>query len=202
VFAYRKGAAAAWRLPLALAATLFAGTSWAQWVLDGADSGVNFVSIKNATVAEVHSFGSLQGSISDAGAIEVQIDLGSVTTGIEIRDERMREMLFETTRFPTATVTATVSPDILDAVTSGGALTTELPVTLSLHGMEKSLTITVRAVGQANGSLQVFTPGPVLVNATDFGLGAGVVALQEIAGLQSISTAVPVSVHLAFDRAP
>lgn len=202
MFSYSKRAAAAWRLPLAMATMLFAGASWAQWVLDSAESGVNFVSVKNASVAEIHSFGSLEGSISDAGAIALQIDLGSVTTGIEIRDERMRELLFETVTFPTATVTATVSPDILDAVTSGGALTTELPVTLSLHGVEKSLTITVRAVGHGEGSLQVFTPRPVLVNAGDFGLGAGVVALQEIAGLQSISTAVPVSVHLAFNRAP
>ena len=191
----------AWRLPLALAAMLVAGSSWAQWTLDEADSGVNFVSIKNASVAETHSFGSLQGSISASGAIELSIDLGSVETGIEIRDQRMREVLFEVVKFPTATVTASVSPDILDAVTAGGAVTTELPVKVALHGMEKSLLITVRAVGQAGGKLHVFTPQPVLVNASDFNLAAGIVALQEIAGLSSISTAVPVTVNLVFDSA-
>ncbi|MCP5163681.1 MAG: hypothetical protein H6990_01295 [Pseudomonadales bacterium] len=35
----------AWRLPVALAAMLAAGSSWAQWTLEGADSEVNFVSI-------------------------------------------------------------------------------------------------------------------------------------------------------------
>ncbi len=190
-----------WRLPLAMATLLATGSSWAQWTLDNADSGLNFVSIKNASVAETHSFGSMRGSISAAGAIELSIDLGSVETGIEIRDERMRELLFETVKFPTATVTATVSPDILDAVTGGGALTTELPVKVALHGLEKTLLISVRAIGQADGNLHVFTPRPVLVNASDFGLGAGIVALQEIAGLSSISTAVPVTVNLVFDRA-
>jgi polyisoprenoid-binding protein YceI len=191
-----------WRLPLALAAMLAAGSSWAQWTLDAADSGVNFVSIKNGNVAETHGFGSMRGSISAAGAIEVSIDLGSVETGIEIRDQRMREMLFEIVKFPSATVTATVSPDILDAVTAGGAVTTELPVKVALHGAEKTLLIAVRAVGQAGGNLHVFTPKPVLVNASDFGLAAGIVALQEIAGLNSISTAVPVTVNLVFDRDP
>jgi len=184
-----------------MAAMLAAGSSWAQWQLDSGDSGLSFVSIKNASVAETHSFGSLQGSISASGAIELSIDLGSVETGIEIRDQRMREVLFEVVKFPTATVTASVSPDILDAVTAGGAVTTELPVKLALHGMEKSLLITVRAVGQAGGKLHVFTPQPVLVNASDFNLAAGIVALQEIAGLSSISTAVPVTVNLVFDSA-
>lgn len=191
-----------WRLPLAMAAMLAAGSSWAQWTLDSADSAVNFVSVKNASVAETHSFGSMSGSISAAGDIELSIDLGSVETGIEIRDERMREVLFETVKFPTATVTATVSPDILDAVTGGGAVTTELPVKVALHGFDKTLLIAVRAVGQAGGKLHVFTPQPVLVNASDFGLAAGIVALQEIAGLSSISTAVPVTVNLVFDSAP
>ena len=192
----------AWRLPVALAAMLAAGSSWAQWTLEGADSEVNFVSIKNASVAETHSFGSLQGSISEAGEIALSIDLGSVATGIEIRDERMREVLFEVVKFPTAMVSATVSPDILDAVTAGGAVTTELPVTVTLHGVEKPLLITVRAVGQPGGKLHVFTPRPVVVNAADFDLGAGVVALQQIAGLASISTAVPVTVNLVFAHAP
>ncbi|MCP5163682.1 MAG: hypothetical protein H6990_01300 [Pseudomonadales bacterium] len=43
-------------------------------------------------------------------------------------------LLFEVVKFPTAMVSATVSPDILDAVTAGGAVTTELPVTVTLHG--------------------------------------------------------------------
>ncbi|MCB1730183.1 MAG: YceI family protein [Halieaceae bacterium] len=191
-----------WRLPLAMAAMLAAGSSWAQWQLESADSSVNFVSIKNASIAENNSFGSLQGSIDAAGAVQLSIELDSVTTGIEIRDERMRAMLFETVEFPTVSVSADVSPDILDAVTAGGAVTTELPVKVALHGFEKSLLISVRAVGHAGGSLHVFTPKPVLLNAADFGLAAGIVALQEIAGLNSINTVVPVTVNLVFNRAP
>ena len=39
---------------------------------------------------------------------------------------------------------------------------------------------------------------PILLNAADFGLDKGVSLLQEVAGLKSISTAVPVSFKLLF----
>jgi len=192
----------AWRLPLALAGLLVAGSSWAGWQLDSGGSAVNFVSIKNDSVAENHRFGSLSGDISPAGAVQLTIVLDSVDTGIEIRDQRMREMLFETADFPAATVTASVDPAILQAAAEGDTVSTDLPVKLALHGIEQELVIPVLVVGAAGGSLQVFTPRPVLLNAPDFGLAAGIAALQQIAGLQAISTAVPVSVHLVFSPAP
>ena len=42
------------------------------------------------------------------------------------------------------------------------------------------------------------TSEPIIVNAADFELGAGIAKLQELAGLDSISTAVPVSARLVF----
>lgn len=198
----QSGGVKAWRLPLAMAALMVSVSSWAQWQLDSGSSAVNFISIKNASVAENHRFGSLSGAIGTDGAVQLTIVLNSVDTGIEIRDQRMREVLFQTVDFPTATVTASVDPAILEAVTGGGTVSTDLPVKLSLHGIDKELSIPVLVVGDAVGGLQVFTPRPVLLNAADFGLAAGVAALQQIAGLQSISTAVPVSVHLVFAPAP
>lgn len=170
----------------------------AQWELDTTRSSVNFISIKNASVAEVHSFGSVLGYIGADGAVQLDIGLDSVATLIEVRDERMRELLFETAAFPTARMTARVEAGILAMVEEGGTVMTDLPVTLSLHGLEQVLSVPVVVIGEGNGSLQVFTPHPVIINAADFGLGAGIAALQKIAGLQSISSAVPVTVHLVF----
>jgi hypothetical protein len=42
----------------------------------------------------------------------------------------------------------------------------------------------------------------VILNAADFGLAGGVEALREIAGLNSISIAVPVTLNLQFRHAP
>jgi len=123
-----------------------------------------------------------------------------VATLIDIRNQRMREMLFETATFPAATITGTIDPAVLAAVGEGGTVLTELPVTLSLHGVERSLTVPVAVVGEGEGRMQVFSQRPVIVNAADFGLDAGVAALQKVAGLQSISSAVPVTFHLVFSN--
>lgn len=174
--------------------------AWAQWELDGDASTLNFISIKNNSVAETHSFGSLLGYIGNDGSVQLSVTLDSVDTLIEIRDERMRELLFETATFPTASVTATVDPALIAAAADGGTVTTEIELTLSLHGVERKLLAPVLVIGQGEGQLQVFTPRPVVINAMDFKLGAGIEALQKVAGLQSISPAVPVTVHLVFSR--
>jgi hypothetical protein len=136
-----------------------------------------------------------------SGNIIKPSELDSVQTLIDIRNERMRETLFETVTFPAATVNAVVAPELLATVAEGGTLQTELTFTLSLHGAEKALTVPVVLVGEKAGNLQVYTPRPVIINAADFGLAKGIEALQAVAGLKAISTAVPVTVHLVFNRA-
>ena len=189
---------------LVLSACLLASSAMAQadWELDSANSTINFVSIKNNGVAEVHSFASLQGFIGAAGNAQVTIELESVQTMIDVRDERMREMLFETVKFPLATVSAEVEPGMLAMAAEGGVVTTELPVTVSLHGQEKVLSAPLLIVGESENSLRVISTAPVLVNAADFDLTGGVAALQKVAGLDAISTAVPVTLQLQFVKVP
>jgi polyisoprenoid-binding protein YceI len=174
------------------------GIAWAEWELDNTQSAVNFVSIKNDSVGEIHSFSSLVGFIGAAGNVQMTINLDSVETLIAVRDERMRELLFETVKFPSAQLTAKVEPALLAEAAKGGIVTAEVPVTLSLHGKEKTLTVPVVVVGGTDGSMHVFTARPVLVNAADFGLESGVTALQQVAGLKAISHAVPVTLQLLF----
>jgi polyisoprenoid-binding protein YceI len=175
--------------------------AWADWEVDSTESVVNFVSIKNNGVGEIHSFASLVGFIGAAGNVHLTINLDSVETLIEIRDERMRELLFETVRFPVAQVTTQIDPALLAEVARGKTVTTDLPVTLTLHGQEKALNISVVVFGEDDGSLRVLSTQPVVINAADFGLDSGVAALQKIAGLQSISSAVPVTLQLLFVQA-
>ena len=173
-------------------------TAFAGWELDNDKSSVNFVSIKNDSVGEVHSFTSLVGFIGDDGEAQLTISLESVETLIDIRNDRMREMLFETVKFPTANVLAHVDPALLAVAAEGGVVTTELSLTLSLHGKEKPMTVPVVIVGEGDGYLRIFNGQPILVNAEDFDLAAGVAALQKVAGLDAISNAVPVTLQLFF----
>jgi polyisoprenoid-binding protein YceI len=177
------------------------GLALADWELDSTSSTINFVSIKNGSVGEIHSFASLVGFIGEGGNAQLTVDLDSVQTLIEIRNERMREMLFETAEFPVATVSTQVDPAVLAIAAEGGVLTAELPISLSLHGQERALTASVVIVGEGEGRLRVFSAAPILINAADFGLVPGVEALQQVAGLQAISTAVPVTLQLQFVQA-
>ena len=70
---------------------------------------------------------------------------------------------------------------------------------LSLHGTERPVTMEVIVARIGDHSLMVSTSKPVIINAAQFALGDGVEALRAIAGLPSISLAVPVSFVLAFD---
>ena len=178
-----------------------AATSWAQWELDNSHSAVNFLTIKNASIAETHHFNTLVGFISSEGTVQLGIDLNSVDTAIPIRDERLRDHLFETASFSTATVSGQIGAAIMAEVAQGGSVVTELPLTLSLHGIEQTLTVPVNVFSES-GKLRVITSRPVIVSAADFGLGASIEILRELAGLSSISTAVPVTVNLLFNHAP
>ena len=173
----------------------------AQWELDSEHSAINFISVKNSAIAETHSFGGLVGYIGKTGNIQLNIDLASVETLIPIRNERMRELLFETADFPSATVSAEIDPAVLEEVAKGGTVSTEVPVRLNLHGVEEALSVPV-TVFSDGGSLSVVSSRPVVINAADFGLASGVEALREVAGLNSISTAVPVTLNLRFSHAP
>jgi polyisoprenoid-binding protein YceI len=186
------------RLALTLFLLTACGMARADWELDNTSSSIHFVSVKNDSVGEVHSFASLVGFIGADGKATLSINLESVQTLIEIRDQRMRELLFETVKFPVATVSAQLDPSVLALAAESGIVTTELPVTLSLHGKEKALTAAVVIVGDGSDRLVVFSAAPILVNAADFDLTAGVAALQNVAGLKAISTAVPVTLQLQF----
>lgn len=172
----------------------------ADWELDGERSAVQFMSVKNASVAELHHFRSITGGISDTGAAQVALDLDSVETLIPIRNQRMRELLFETVRFPAAMLRAEV-PESLSELPVGETRDTSIDVEVDLHGNKTSYIAEVLVTRLNDGSLQVVISEPIVVKAADFDLAAGIEVLREVAGLASISTAVPVSGQLVFSKA-
>lgn len=176
-----------------------AASTHAQWTLDAGNSSVDIISTKNDSLAESHSFDALSGSVSADGSANVVIELDSVNTLIEIRNERIRKMLFETANFPLAKITAKVDADTLQKVIEGGkALSLDIPVSVSLHGKEKVITASVVLAQTPGGGLVAVTSRPILIRAADFDLENGIELLRKVAGLNSISAAVPVSFSLEF----
>jgi polyisoprenoid-binding protein YceI len=171
----------------------------ADWALNSERSALSFVSTKAINVAEVHSISDLSGGIAADGKADIMIGLASVDTGIEIRNDRMRDMLFETERFGLASVSATVDAAKLDRLGPGESAQMIIEAILSMHGVSRPLQMELMVVRSGDSRLVVSSTKPVVINAPDFELGKGVEALREVAGLPSISLAVPVSFVLTFD---
>jgi polyisoprenoid-binding protein YceI len=171
----------------------------ADWSLDNDRSTLSFVTIKADHVAEVHTFDVLSGSVADNGDVEIAVELASVNTLIDIRNERMQAMLFETGLFPEAGITANVDIDGLAELDVGSTQAVQIAFQLDLHGQSNSYTADV-LVSRLEGGIVAATIKPVVVTADSYALVTGVEALREIAGLPSISRAVPVSFVVVFEQ--
>ena len=182
-----------------LAPIVFIGSANAHWSLDNAASTLSFVTVKAEHVAEVHTFDVLSGSIDDAGEVKIAIELASVNTMIQIRNERMQAMLFETNLFPDATITGKVDLEAITAMNPGASEVMQIEIELSLHGASIALTAELMVTRLESG-VMASTLKPIIVTADSVGLVAGVEALREVAGLPSISRSVPVSFTLVFNQ--
>jgi polyisoprenoid-binding protein YceI len=179
---------------------LLASTASADWSLNSSESDFSFSSIKKGTVLESHSFTNFDSQIDSTGLATLSIDLTSVSTGIEIRDERMKSMLFDTPTFGQATFKTQLDPAKIDMQKAGDIVSTKITGTLSLHGIEKELSADVNIIKLTDNKIMVSTAKPIAIKAADFGLDAGVTALKEVAKLPSISFAVPVNFNLTYNK--
>lgn len=185
------------RQMLVLISTLMmSAATWADWSVSE-QSRVHYVSIKQLNIAENNAFTRVTGQLGKDGVFMIEVDLASVDTGIGIRNERMQKMFFDTIDFPVARLSGKLSKQQLTELNEKGHLLVDLPVSLSLYGTEKTLNVSLVAV-KTGEDIVVTNSKPMIIKASDFGLESGVEALREIAGLDSIASAVPVTVNLTL----
>lgn len=170
---------------------------YADWTLNNDTSFIQFISTKNQHIAEIHSFKSLTGSIDKQGKLEVKINLASVDTLIPIRDQRLRESLFETSKYPTATFSADL-PTQINQMQAGTTLDLVVAGQLQIKQSKQAMDIKVRVTKLSNHNIQASTLKPVLVQAALFELDSGIEKLRQLAGLSSISLVVPVNFNVTF----
>lgn len=188
------------RLLSLLTCCLLAPVAQADWQLDNDYSALSFVSVKKAQIAEVHYFKQLSGSVSDDGQVSFEVALNSVDTSIEIRDQRMNELLFETGLFPTAKFTAKVPKSLLSKLAVSDSLLYDISGQIDLHGVTQPIVANVLVTKAGANKMTVSTLKPVIIKAEDFKPAAGVDKLKEVAGLPSITYSVPVSFSLTFTQ--
>ncbi|RRV05968.1 YceI family protein [Pseudomonas sp. v388] len=183
-------------LPALLAA--LALPAHANWYLDNESSRLSFTSTKNADIAEVHRFLVLHGKVDGKGMAEVEVELESVSTGIPLRDERIRDQVFQIGKFPSARINAQLDLRPINALAPGAQLELRLPLRVQLAGQSHSYNAQLLATRLDDRRFQVVTLEPLVVHAQDFGLGPGFNALRSSAHLSAISLSVPVGAVLIF----
>ncbi|WP_236199333.1 YceI family protein [Pseudomonas pseudonitroreducens] len=181
-----------------LFAACFAASAQAAWYLDYESSRLTFVTTKNADIAEVNRFLVMHGKVEEQGQVELRIEMDSLSTGIPLRDERLREQLFDTEKHPDARVTAKLDLRPITELASGVQLEMRLPLRLELNGQAKDYRTDVLITRLDEHRFQVVTLQPLVITAADFGLAPGVAQLRKLAGLKSIGLSVPVGAVLIF----
>lgn len=164
------------------------------WKIEPENSSIAFGSIKNDAVGETHHFNDVSGTVDATGQVTVDIDLASVETYIDIRNERMNEFVFN--NIPKATLSAEVEMDDLAALDVGASTTTDAFGTLSLLGAEIDVDAVLFVMRVSEDKVMVTTDGMAMLNVADAGLSAGIDKLQEIAELDSITRVSPITMRL------
>ena len=138
---------------------------FASWSVEEG-SVVNFVSIKNDVVGELNRFENISGFFSDDGKIEIQISLDSVETYVDIRNIRLKSLLFEVAKYPHATIRGQLNAKALESLHSKQNGLFDVDIEISLHG--KTVVKTTKIyVSHTLGRANVMTAEPILLTAAN-----------------------------------
>ena len=173
--------------------------SLADMTLVEDQSSINFVSTKNQHVSEQHTFDRFSGVLDEKGKLTITIDITSVNTIIPIRNERMLKMLFDASKYTTATFTANVAPE-LTQLKAGELKRSTIAGEMMIAGNKAPVSFDVVLTGLKNGGVNATTAKPTIISTSAFNLDEGVSALQQIAMLSSISKTVPLSFSATFQK--
>ena len=181
----------------AAAAIAFAGVANAQtWTLDGAASHLAYGSIKKDKIGEVNSFSGLSGTVDETGKANVTIDLTTIETNIDIRNERMLEHVFK--GVGKAQLSAQLDMDEVKGLAVGDMAVVDVEGALSLLGVSTELDLEMVVVRLAEDKVMAMSNDMVFVGTEELGVTAGIDRLMELAKLPGITRTSPVTLCLVF----
>ncbi|WP_108820537.1 c-type cytochrome [Pseudovibrio sp. Alg231-02] len=176
---------------------LLSGSALAQtWSVDSDSSRLSYGTIKKNSVGEVNSFEKLSGSVSEDGKLQLTIDLGSVETNIDIRNERMRQIVFQS--IGSADLTAQLDTAELNQLAVGATTVVDLEATLNLLGTEIPVETEVFVARISDSKVLATTNDMVFLGTEEAGVNAGVDQLKTLAKLNGITRTVPVTLRLVL----
>lgn len=142
-----------------------------DWELNPALSNVYMQSVKKNQLFETHQFTTVEGSVSKHGEAIVKIELKSLQTGHDLRDVRMRFLLFEVFKFPYAEIVATLDRSKLKELATKTRIAYPLKFKLFLHGIVSEIEAPVWVTRIGDTSVSVSTIKPIIITAKKFWAG-------------------------------
>ena len=167
------------------------------WTLDSDASVVGFGSVKNDTTGEAHTISGVSGTVATDGTVSVALDLTTVQTNIDIRNERIGEHVF--TNEATATLTASVDIAAMEALGVGEHMVTEVEGDLNLLGKAIPVYLDMFIMRTGEGQVLATSQSMLFVSTEDAGIDAGIDVLQELASLSGITRTFPVTLRFLFN---
>ncbi len=168
------------------------------WTLDADNSKMAFGSIKKDTAGEVHSFEGISGTVGGDGVAMIKIDLASVETNIDIRNERMMEHVFG--GLAEATLSAEIDMEEVNAMAVGDMAEMDVEGVLAFLGANIEIDAELFVVRVSETKVMVTTNDMIFVGTEDLGVSAGIDKLMALAKLPSITRTTPVTLRLVFNQ--
>ena len=168
-----------------------------DWTLDPRQSHVWMQTTKQDTVVEKHQFTAVEGGVTRDGNATVKIELGSIDTSIDLRNVRMRFLLFETFKFPRAEISAQLNKARL-GLPVGSTVRYPLMLNVNMHGIANQIETTVQVTRTGDTTVSVATIEPIVVTAESFDFAKGLVKLSDAVGGIKIKPSAEITFSLVF----
>lgn len=168
------------------------------WTLAADESKIAFGSVKKDLIGEAHHFKSISGSVAEDGTASIEIDVASVETWIDIRNERMLKHVFDALNFPKATISTKIDMSEVASMQPGESKVVSADAVLKLLDNELEVDAELFVLAISEDKVLVTTDEMLLIATEDLGINAGVDELMELASLPSITRVTPVTLRLIF----
>jgi len=169
-----------------------------DWILNPAQSNVYMQTEKLKDTVEKHRFTSVEGTVTKDGDASIKIELNTLDTGIDLRNVRMRFLLFETFKFPYAVMTAKIDKTKLTELATRTRINYSLHVRVEMHGIAKEFDIPVEIARVNDTTVTVSTIKPVEVAGETFDFMRGIGKLSDAMGGIRIVPSASISFDLTF----
>jgi OOP family OmpA-OmpF porin len=169
-----------------------------DWVLDPSKSHVYMQTEKLVQVIERHQFNTVEGGVSKDGLATIKIGLGSINTGIDLRDVRLRFLLFETFKYPSAEITAQLDKTKLQGLTGRSPVRYPLTLNVNMHGIANQIETFVWITRTSETTVSVTTVDPIVVTVESFGFTRNLAKLSDAQGGIPIVPSAQISFDLTF----